>query len=47
MPMHLLVRSLPLEGGIMGASLDELRWPRHVRPEDMLRIRNEVIELRP
>ena len=46
--MQLLVRyGLPLAGGIIGGSIDELRWPRPVRPGDRLRIENEVIEVRP
>ena len=34
-------------GGIIGAGLDECRWPRPVRPGDELRIECEVIEVRP
>jgi acyl dehydratase len=34
-------------GGIIGAGLDECRWPRPVRPDDELRIECEVIEVRP
>jgi acyl dehydratase len=33
-------------GGIIGAGLDECRWPRPVRPGDELRIECEVIEVR-
>jgi acyl dehydratase len=46
--MRLQVRDgLPLAGGIVGAGLDELRWPRPVRPGDRLRVENEVLEVRP
>lgn len=46
--MQLLVRhGLPLAGGIVGGSIDELRWPRPVRPGDRLHIENEVLEVRP
>ena len=46
--MGLLVRDgPPLAGGIVGGGLDELRWPRPVRPGDRLRIECEVIEVRP
>jgi acyl dehydratase len=46
--MRLQVRNgLPLAGGIIGAGLDELRWPRPVRPGDRLRVENEVLEVRP
>lgn len=34
-------------GGIVGAGVDELRWPRPVRPGDELRIESEVLEVRP
>ena len=46
--MRLLVESeLRPAGGIVGAGLDELRWPRPVRPGDELNIESEVIEVRP
>ena len=46
--MRLLVQSeLKPAGGIVGAGLDELRWPRPVRPGDQLRVECEVIEVRP
>jgi acyl dehydratase len=46
--MRLLVeQGVPLAGGIIGAGLDELRWPRPVRPGDRLRIESEVMEVRP
>jgi acyl dehydratase len=45
--MRLLVESeLKPAGGIIGAGLDECRWPRPVRPGDELRIECEVIEVR-
>ena len=47
MTMRLLVESLPLAGGIVGASMDALAWPRPVRPGDVLRLRSEIVELRP
>lgn len=34
-------------GGIVGAGFDELRWPRPVRPGDVLRVESEVLEVRP
>ena len=34
-------------GGIVGAGIDELRWPRPVRPGDQLRVESEVLEVRP
>ena len=46
--MRLLVESeLRPAGGIVGAGLDELRWPRPVRPGDELNIECEVLEVRP
>lgn len=34
-------------GGIVGAGLEELRWPRPVRPGDELRVDCEVLDVRP
>jgi acyl dehydratase len=34
-------------GGLIGAGVEELRWPRPVRPGDELHIESEVIEVRP
>ena len=36
-----------IAGGIIGNAIDELRWPRPVRPGDTLSATFEVIELRP
>ena len=33
-------------GGLVGAGVDELRWPRAVRPGDVLRVTSEVLEVR-
>ena len=33
-------------GGIIGNGIDELRWPRPVRPGDALTLTSEVVELR-
>ena len=33
-------------GGIIGNGIDELRWPRPVRPGDSLTLTSEVVELR-
>ncbi len=46
--MRLLLDSeLKPAGGIIGAGLDECRWPRPVHPGDELRVECEVIEVRP
>ena len=34
-------------GGIIGSRLDELRWPRPVRPGDELRVEIEILEVTP
>jgi len=36
-----------IAGGIIGNGIDELRWPRPVRPGDTLSLTSEVVELRP
>lgn len=44
--MSLMVRGeMPLNGGVIGHTVDNLRWPRPVRPGDRLRVVMEVIEL--
>ena len=46
--MRLLVETeLRPAGGLIGAGLDECRWPRPVRPGDELRIECQVLEVRP
>jgi acyl dehydratase len=46
--MRLLVEGeLRPAGGIIGGRLEELHWPRPVRPGDELRVESEVIEARP
>jgi acyl dehydratase len=48
MTMRLLVESdFRPAGGIVGAGMDELRWPRPVHPGDELRVETEVLEVRP
>ena len=48
MTMRLLVESdFRPAGGIIGAGMDELRWPRPVYPGDELRVETEVLEVRP
>jgi acyl dehydratase len=34
-------------GGLVGAGVEEIRWPRPVRPGDVLRVESEVLEARP
>lgn len=46
--MRLLVDGeLKPAGGIVGAGIDELRWPRPVRPGDELHVESEVLDVRP
>ena len=48
MSMKLFVTGgLRLAGGSVGLGVDELRWPRPVRPGDTLRLQTEIIEVRP
>lgn len=45
--MRLLVESeLKFAGGLIGVSIDELRWPLPVRPGDELRVESEVLKVR-
>jgi acyl dehydratase len=44
--MSLMVRGeMPLNGGVIGHTVDALRWPRPVTPGDRLRVVMEVVEL--
>ena len=46
--MRLLVDSeLKPAGGLIGAGVEELRWPKPVRPGDELRVESEIIDVRP
>ena len=48
MTMKLFVTGgLQLAGGSVGLGVDELRWPRPVRPGDTLRLHTEIMEIRP
>ena len=47
MTMQLIIETLPLSHGIIGSGVDELRWPRPVRPGDTLRLHCEVIDVQP
>ena len=44
--MRLLVESVPLADGLVGAEL-QLAWPRPTRPGDVLRVFSEVAEIVP
>jgi len=48
MTMRLFVEGdLSPAGGIIGAGVEELGWPRPVRPGDELHLESEVLEVRP
>jgi acyl dehydratase len=47
MSMELFVTGdLQLAGGSVGLGVDELRWPRPVKPGDTLRLQTEILEVR-
>src|SRR5690349_7175419 len=47
MTMRLLVGSeFRPAGGVIGAGVEELRWPQPVRPGDELRVESEILEVR-
>ena len=48
MSMKLFVTGeMRLAGGSAGLGVDELRWPRPVKPGDTLRLETEILEVRP
>ena len=44
--MRLLVESMPIAGGVIGAGA-EISWPKPTRPGAVLRVESEILELRP
>jgi len=44
--MRLIVKSVPIRGGIVGAG-GELAWPTPTRPGATLHVESEIVELRP
>jgi len=44
--MSLLVKSCPVQGGLVGAGA-EITWPIPTRPGDTLHVETEVLEVRP
>lgn len=46
MTMRLIVESVPVAGGIVGAG-GEISWPAPTRPGAILHVESEVMELRP
>jgi acyl dehydratase len=46
--MRLLVESdFRIAGGLIGAGVEEIRWPRPVLPGDVLRVESEILDVRP
>ena len=46
MSMRLFVRTLNFAEGAIGLGVDELRWPNAVRPDDVLRVETEILDVR-
>lgn len=44
--MRLFTTTLRFSGGAVGLSVDELRWPIAVRPNDTIELETEILELR-
>ena len=44
--MRLVVETLPLAGGVIGAG-GELQWPKPTRPGDLLQVEIEILEITP
>ncbi len=46
--MRLMVDSdFKIAGGLVGAGVEHIQWPRPVRPGDVLHVESEVLEVRP
>lgn len=43
--MRLLVESVPFAGGIVGTAIEELRWLKPVRPDDVLRLETAILDI--
>src|SRR3984893_13016701 len=44
--MRLFVQALNFAEGAIGLGVDELRWPNPVRPNDVLQVETEIVDLR-
>jgi acyl dehydratase len=44
--MRLVVQSVPVAGGVIGAGMDEVSWPRPTRPGDVLHTETEILSAR-
>lgn len=45
--MRLFVQTFNFAEGAIGLGVDELRWPIAVRPDDVLQVETEIVDLRP
>jgi acyl dehydratase len=45
--MRLFVQTLNFAEGAIGLGVDELRWPKVVRPGDLLTVETEIVDQRP
>src|SRR6476659_9918440 len=46
MTMRLFVQTLNFAEGAIGLGVDEIRWPTAVKPNDVLQIETEILDLR-
>jgi acyl dehydratase len=44
--MRLFVKALNFAEGAIGLGVDELRWPNAVRPDDVLQVETEMLDVR-
>ena len=44
--MRLFVQALNFAEGAIGLGVDELRWPTAVKPDDVLQVETEIVDLR-
>ena len=44
--MRLVVETVPIEGGVIGGGVEEMRWPNALKPGDTIRLVVEVLEKR-
>lgn len=44
--MRLIVQSVPFADGVIGAG-GEISWPRPTRPDDVLRTKSRILDIRP
>lgn len=44
--MRLFVKTLNFAEGAIGLGVDELRWPNAVKPNDVLQVETEIVDLR-